>query len=134
MSKIRRYSHSVEVTVNLGAVIMIALVVWLCVALAGCGGGTATAAAPARPAQCAALLAQLKSYDKQMVISQKNGDVISGVSETTIMEQELRQDAAAPGVPQRLKNAEDGVAAGLAYTSVMQLNTSLEQVKAVCGD
>jgi hypothetical protein len=130
MTKVRRYSHSVSVSVNLGAVILIALVIWMCVALAGCGTA-GTTAAPARPAQCTALLAQLKSFDAQAVASQKNSDAISLIGESSIMQSELGTDETT--APQPLKTDESVLAAALQTMNADNLNTSLYQIKAVCG-
>jgi len=129
MTKVRRYSHSVSVSVNLGAVILIALVIWMCVALAGCGTAGTTAAA--RPAQCTALLAQLKSFDAQVVASQKNSDAISLIGESSIMQSELGTDETT--APQPLKTDESVLAAALQTMNADNLNTSLYQIKAVCG-
>jgi hypothetical protein len=128
MSKTMRYAHSVEVTVNLGAVIMIALVVWLCVALAGCG-----TAAPARPAQCAQLLAQIRAFDAQVVASQKSTDVMSELGASSEMQLQLRQDAASPAVPQELWTAEDNLTTALQTMNAPKLNTALAEIRAVCG-
>jgi hypothetical protein len=129
MNKVRRHSHTVEVQFNLALVAVIVIVVILAISLAGCGGGTA--AAPARPAQCAALLAQLKSFDAQVVASQKNTDVISVMGESSVMQAELGDDEKT--APQPLKTDEAVLAAALQTMNADNLNTSLRQIKAVCG-
>jgi hypothetical protein len=134
MTRIRRYSHSVEITVDLGAVILVALVVWLCVALAGCGTpATATTAAATRPPQCAALLGQIKAFDDQVTASQKNDDVMSEIGASDAFQLTLRKDAASPAVPQKLWTAEGDLTTALQTMNAKSLNTALYQIKAVCG-
>lgn len=100
------------------------------IALAGCGSAAKTAA---RPAQCAALLAQITTYDHAIIKDQKAQDLTAELGVTDAFGLTLRRDAASPAVPQALWAAETSLSGALGTYSTPGVKKALAQVKAVCG-
>ena len=97
-------------------------------ALAGCGS-----TGPGRPAQCGALLAQLKAFDGTLQGEAKGDNPLAEVGTSASFQMQLRRDAASPAVPQALWTAETSLSGALQAYDEPGVKTALEQVKAVCG-
>lgn len=98
-------------------------------ALAGCG----TAAAPAAPAGCPALLAQLRAYGTALQGEARAYNVLGELASTAAFELALRRDAAGPRVPQKLWAAETGLAGALQTGNQAAARTALLGIKSACG-